>query len=299
MSRMDPMDRAEQMNQTNEQEALLAIQEELDAMSGDVPEMPSDFREGWRKAIREDSEKASATASGKEEKSKSAGGRRWTAILSMAAAMVFLIGGTLATRGKLSPRLRVKQESTSVESGTEEAIGASGEMPSLQRKAAQSAPKAQEMDSENILTEAMLGEAFEEEPADAALEGIREDELLDAGAVYGLAYDAEVADGEMLFADEAVSLDSQGMEIAMGMPEAAVKDAEADEETAAGEVAAVEAEADIPEAPEERTSWTRELGYFLEDMGAFLLAALPWLAGLGICAALVLLIRRKRQKRQE
>lgn len=75
--------------------ALDALQDDLTDLA-DAPEMPEDFHQAWMKRVEDDA------MSARERKPRSA--RPWTRMLSTAAALVFVLGGTLMTRDTLSPR---------------------------------------------------------------------------------------------------------------------------------------------------------------------------------------------------
>lgn len=66
------------------------LDQELRSLQDDVPPMPGDFHAGWMKQVEE-------AAMQKQSKKTS-----WKRILSVAAALVFVIGGTLLTRDDLS-----------------------------------------------------------------------------------------------------------------------------------------------------------------------------------------------------
>ena len=86
----------------NDTDILLTIQQELDSMARETPEMPEDFHAGWMRAVEEEMENHPGTEekpdTGKTE--KSSGSSQWKRILAVAAAAVFLVGGTLLTRDK-------------------------------------------------------------------------------------------------------------------------------------------------------------------------------------------------------
>ena len=64
----------------------------LAQMAQETPEMPADFHARWTEAVR-------AEAAGQQTEKKHEVRRQWRYILSAAAVFVFLIGGTLITRG--------------------------------------------------------------------------------------------------------------------------------------------------------------------------------------------------------
>ena len=76
--------------------ALDGLQDHLASLKDNVPDIPEDFHQRWTTLVEED-------AMENREK-KTASRRQWTRILSTAAALVFVLGGTLLTRDSLAPR---------------------------------------------------------------------------------------------------------------------------------------------------------------------------------------------------
>ena len=68
----------------------------MSTLNEEVPDMPENFHAQWTALVKEDAMK-------QEETRKVAPMRRWTRILSVAAALVFVVGGTLLTKDSLSP----------------------------------------------------------------------------------------------------------------------------------------------------------------------------------------------------
>ena len=68
----------------------------MSPLNEEVPDMPDNFHAQWTALVKEDAMK-------QEETRKVAPMRRWTRILSVAAALVFVVGGTLLTKDSLSP----------------------------------------------------------------------------------------------------------------------------------------------------------------------------------------------------
>ena len=68
----------------------------MSSLNEEVPDMPANFHAQWTALVKEDAMK-------QEETRKVAPMRRWTRILSVAAALVFVVGGTLLTKDSLSP----------------------------------------------------------------------------------------------------------------------------------------------------------------------------------------------------
>ncbi|MCQ2457806.1 MAG: DUF4349 domain-containing protein [Clostridia bacterium] len=97
----------------NEQDTLLTIQDELDRMAEDVPEMPADFHASWMRAVEEDMKNNVSNPETVTEtpKTKATRFNRITKGLAIAAAAVVLIGGTAITRDRLNPRSSVNSKS--------------------------------------------------------------------------------------------------------------------------------------------------------------------------------------------
>lgn len=74
--------------------ALDTLQEDLTALSKDVPPLPEGFHQGWMTRVEEEA---------MEKKNPVKSPRQWTRFLSAAAAVVFVLGGTLLTRDTLAP----------------------------------------------------------------------------------------------------------------------------------------------------------------------------------------------------
>ena len=75
--------------------ALDGLQDDLARLSDDVPPLPEDFHQAWTERVEE------AAMETKPEATRPR--RQWTRLLSAAAAVVFVLGGTLLTRDALSP----------------------------------------------------------------------------------------------------------------------------------------------------------------------------------------------------
>ena len=74
-----------------------ALLEELAPLAEEVPPMPEGTHEGWMRAIEE--ERPSM-----EETSRKTNPGRWVSILGIAAALIFVVAGTLLTRDSLNAR---------------------------------------------------------------------------------------------------------------------------------------------------------------------------------------------------
>ena len=284
------------------------LQQELDAMAAEVPDMPASFRNGWREAVREDARmraEAEAARPAAQDRPTPAAGptvtefpaaagrpagtdrpaaahpasgrllrtRRWVPWVCAAAMMVFLVGGTMLTRNTLSPRLHASHTAAPT------ALAGKNAPPAEQlfeEELAEEAPEAEEAAPDDmVLVPAAAGDTlqhpvFNQVPAEDASEK-----------------DTPVEDTWQ--ADEKLQLllAPNGT----GAPTADLMEGTVEAEGDA-EVAAVPSSRDAEkrEAPGLRS----RILDFLEDMGAFVLAALPYLAGAAVLAAGIILFRRRK-----
>lgn len=80
------------------------MMQELSQLGKETPEMPEDMHERWMRAVRQEASNQST----EEKRIKKANRRKqWTRYLSVAAAMVFVLGGTALTRDQLNPTVKV------------------------------------------------------------------------------------------------------------------------------------------------------------------------------------------------
>ncbi|MBQ8554710.1 MAG: DUF4349 domain-containing protein [Clostridia bacterium] len=87
------------------------LRDALSGLNADVPPMPEDIHAAWMQKVEDDMEP--------QTYQKSSRRKAWSRILSTAAALVFVIGGTLLTRDDLERRLeydRLVAENTSLTS---------------------------------------------------------------------------------------------------------------------------------------------------------------------------------------
>ena len=297
-----------------EAEQMPVTDAELDAalaqMAEEVPPMPADFHDRWMNAVRAE---AGSIAPAEEPAPKhTLSIVRLTRILSIAAVFVFLIGGTLLYRNSK------KSLTSSVPLAAEKQENAE----TVDEPAAEPA------------VEAAAGAVMEEAEEAAAEEPLMMESYMQAAAVDGAAgvpADAEAEDREALKAAGAVQ-----NAFTAAPKEAAETDAEeadyameaAYEEESAMEAAAYEAaeEAAMPaptkaltpaptaaptasptveptavptvEPEPEQTGFLPAAGAFFTDMGDFLLAALPYLLVLAVPAVTALVIRRRKNKKE-
>ena len=264
------------MKQT-ETEKTLQADPELDAvleqMADEVPPMPADFHDKWMSAIRAEAKQEAPAAEDRKEK-KIVSMNRWTRILSVAAAFVFLIGGTvLYRRAKyynadeecLDFDMTPAVMTAAPETASEEAVYAETAAGAVKTEGAvNAAPAAKEASSAANAEEPAI---YDMEPM-MAMDAAMEDTAEEAAAGYEAAAEYEAA--EMPAAEPAVT---------------------------ASPTAAVTPEATAePEETDDRLARVKE---FVADMGEFLLAALPYLLVLAVPAAAALVIRHQKKGKNE
>ena len=268
----------------------------LEQLAEEVPPMPADFHDRWMSAVRAEAEKEAVPAEGTETRNKIVSLNRWTRILSVAAAFVFLIGGTLLYR---SQRKTLPALETAVANEQKEATFVSGAVNEAVEEAAE-APAAGALPDKEAAEPVMFGAV--------SYEAAEEDAACDSAVYEAAAYEAEEAEEEAYEkaaeadydageADRAYSAKSVSGE-AMNMTAAEAPAAEVTAEpTAAPTAEPTEAPTEAPtaEPSDEKTGFLSETGAFFADMGDFLLAALPYLAVLAVPAAIALIIRRKKK----
>ncbi len=409
----------------NELDGLIRIQQELDSMAAETPEMPEEFRRAWRKAIREEAanrtgirkkpaqaereeavpvtdilqeiigeteqfaapdrftanldryQNFSAETEEQEPSRKEfipaesadrivplperenadvpvmqhaepvregsvLRTRRWTGILSAAAAMIFLIGGTLATRNTLSPRLRIDPAAAKQEAAVNRTGKASVQAtalptvtmePVLEETEEAAFEAAEEADGIYSAADADMDYGMLE--AAGAFSGSGSPKTEEKARGFSFPGSAEIPAEEAAAAsvpssEKSPAVSDVTMKKSAGTPDA-VSDKSADasepmpeEPEAFAEAEEMEAEeveaASVPEtvkqgkantspkgstrATEEASvpddafkGFLREVRYFLEDMGAFLKAALPYLAaGVVLLLAITIPLRNRGKK---
>lgn len=253
----------------------------LARMAEDVPPMPADFHSKWMDAVRAEAEKAAPQADRKTP-GKPVSLARWTRILSVAAVFLFLIGGTLLYRSTGRSRVPVFSAKEAADGAAETGIMAAG---------AVLGAEPEEAVPEEYMTDAM------EENAAADAGWADEAPLLFAGAE-----PASEADGMAMNArggaqkSAAKAADAAAVPAPTLLPEEPEPEIEqfagGPEEEEGEEAEEVPAEERAQEAD---AGLLREAGAFLKDMGAFLLAALPYLAVLAVPAVTALVIRRRKK----
>jgi len=296
-----------------EAEQMPVTDAELDAalaqMAEEVPPMPADFHDRWMNAVRAE---AGSTAPAEEPAPKhTLSIVRWTRILSVAAIFVFLIGGTLLYRNSkksLSSPVSFEAEKqdtveTAVEPATELAAGAVMETAEEAEEAAAEEPLMMESYMQAAAVDGAAGV-----PADAEAED--REALKAAGAVQNAftiapkeaaETDAEEADYAMEAAyEEESAMEAAAYEAAeeaaMPAPTKALTPAPTAAPTASPTVEPTAVPTVEPEP--EQTGFLPAAGAFFTDMGDFLLAALPYLLVLAVPAVTALVIRRRKNKKE-
>ena len=296
-----------------EAEQIPVTDAELDAalaqMAEEVPPMPADFHDRWMNAVRAE---AGSTAPAEEPAPKhTLSIVRWTRILSVAAVFVFLIGGTLLYRNSkksLSSPVSFEAEKqdaveTAVEPATELAAGAVMETAEEAEEAAAEEPLMMESYMQAAAVDGAAGV-----PADAEAED--REALKAAGAVQNAftaapkeaaETDAEEADYAMEAAyEEESAMEAAAYEAAeeaaMPAPTKALTPAPTAAPTASPTVEPTAVPTVEPEP--EQTGFLPAAGAFFTDMGDFLLAALPYLLVLAVPAVTALVIRRRKNKKE-
>ena len=296
-----------------EAEQMPVTDAELDAalaqMAEEVPPMPADFHDRWMNAVRAE---AGSTAPAEEPAPKhTLSIVRWTRILSVAAVFVFLIGGTLLYRNSkksLSSPVSFEAEKqdaveTAVEPATELAAGAVMETAEEAEEAAAEEPLMMESYMQAAAVDGAAGV-----PADAEAED--REALKAAGAVQNAftaapkeaaETDAEEADYAMEAAyEEESAMEAAAYEAAeeaaMPAPTKALTPAPTAAPTASPTVEPTAVPTVEPEP--EQTGFLPAAGAFFTDMGDFLLAALPYLLVLAVPAVTALVIRRRKNKKE-
>lgn len=265
-----------------------ALDRALDRMAAEAPPMPADFREKWVKAVREDAaagrgtEGTEAPAEREKEKTGGMGRTAWIRALSTAAVFVFLIGGTFiyrATKGK-------------TKAGIPEGAPASTASPT---EALPMTAKEAERDAadEDTAMPAANGVMAAGDTADAA-DG--------AAPVLSLrAESADYAEDAACYTEEEEQEEAAEESAKGAAPEAAAEEPVEDAAAGAAPEAEVNAGGEQPTAePTEKPAETpagNEGGIrgFLTDMGDFLRAAWPYLAGAAVLGLAAWIFTRKKR----
>ena len=349
----------------------------LEQLAEDVPPVPADFHARWMQAVRTEAQKQESPKTEIPEEEKSGkvvrfSVNRWTRILGVAAAFVFLIGGTLLYRSgkrtlttlEYQPEITEKEAAAVYEAGEAAAVPEAGAAEEAVEPAATREPEKKNDHAMDMLQEVMDSASdsssglyaaavpSDRKGADSAMGAMSlgavqqtsapvmeiADEAAEVGMVMETAGEAAEAGmametagetawdtaaeaaaedpGEMTSAaeeetEEAPNAAGEAREKAPevkkaerpAVPEPAEKAAEALEP--APEQAETEAAAETEPEPAEKAAETAEpapgflqqAGEFFSDMGAFLLAALPYLLAAAALVAALMIARRKKTGR--
>ena len=299
---------------------------ELEKMAQETPEMPADFHARWTEAVR-------AEAAGQQTEKKNETRRQWRYVLSAAAVFVFLIGGTLLTRGmknEKAAKAPAMNESAAVvseaadepDAGKLETNGAvlfAEAVKDADVFAGGAAPEAQAdfaMAAGAVYEDAMEAEAaYDAAPMYEAAEAYEEDAAYDMEAAYeaGAAYEASAYEEA-----DSVQADSSAREKTAAAGETALsfgaKANKAAGDSAPAQTAAptmtpdpaptaepTEAPTEAPaEEPEEEAAEASD-GFtgFLKDLGIFTLKTAAVAAAGAALAFLAACIHRAWKKRKK
>ena len=259
------------MKQAETDRALPADPEldaELALMAEEVPPVPADFHHRWMNAVREDKKTGHGISL-----------TGWTRILSVAAAMIFLIGGTVLYRNSKHSLNAFR---------TERKAAVTAESSGEQAAAGDTDPLAAEMETDS-------GDGTETETGTLSVMTANTAKEIDAEA-----YEADMtAAPESMGVFAAEEADSM-YETSEEADEASCEETEEIPARVDSLPAALRAEKSGTQAKgsaeETETGFLRDTGAFLSDMGDFLLAALPYLAVLAVPVAVALVIRGKKRK---
>jgi len=217
------MSRTEEMEQNHPD-----LDRELAALAAEVPEIPADFHHGWVEAVREE-------AAQQVKETPRGMARQWRRLAGVAAMMVFLIGGTLLTRGRWTTKTTTVNDTLSIQAA--EPAGQSPEAPVAQGTAAPAAREdIQPLEAAgNAGTVTEIGAdliAARESKAmkTAAYRETSADEVFGAPMSYAVSPEADAEEAAMDISDMAAQEEMAAEEAA---PEAAEAEAERTE-TAAG-----------------------------------------------------------------
>ena len=306
-------------------ESDVLLQKELDAMRKDVPPVPESFRSAWRQAVRDDAanmtqatnvSQVSKTAQADKltpafndytanvndsgttpiepvndnsgvidsflppvNRQKSKRLRSVIPILSSVAVLIFLIGGTLATRNTLSPRLKnnTAGKYTAVSKSPRDSLVDEDMREETAAEAVEES--ADEFEETDIAAEAAeeSSEEFEESAPAAAAGGFYEN-------AYSAAMNAEK--GSDSYAERRLynSIHASSDKMDSGITSSYEHPETASEKKS------------LEDISETETGFRAEIKFFFEDMGAFILAAIPWLAGIAILCLITTLILKNKKK---
>lgn len=295
------------------------LDQELAALADETPEMPADFHEGWMNAIREEAKQTEQPEQAKAEPKGTI--RQWRRLAGAAAVMVFLIGGTLLTRGRWTTAPVIAGRVTPVQT-------AAPEEQSTEAPRATAAPSAPEQTEAK--TNMAVMEANQAEESVMAAGSMKADGIAGAGiqaaekaesrkaapaaasetAAYTMASEdpesgavmAQAMDFAALYeavpeeaaeeADEAAEAPEEEAAERKAEADAAIEDAEPAAEAAMPDH--TDAPAETPETEETAQPAESGIGGFFTDMWQFILHVWPYMAGAAVLAGAVMIIRKKQ-----
>ena len=167
------------------------LDQALERMKRETPEVPADFHARWMDAVRGEAEASAPPAAGEKK-----GVAQWRRILSMVAIAIFLVGGTLLTRGRLNAMI-LKKNGEPVRWKTAEGTKTDTEKEESESDAAESAPAANEAMAYNQAAQsAPMNEAGESAGGAAEYDAAGYDAAVYDAAMYSeAAYDAPAYEG--------------------------------------------------------------------------------------------------------
>ncbi len=291
---------------------------ELKQMAAETPEMPGSFHADWVRAVRQEAEKAAEQQETAAPDKRRGMPAQWKRLLGVAAVFVFLIGGTLLTRGQIRPK---GNEQTAA---VQEARETAPEEAALEETASEGAAlqsEAEEVGSNSLAAPMMgapaAGVSATAMPTPEPTASAANNAFQSAGEAAETADYEEAAyeepapaavyeeDGEAAYEDLAPAAvyqeageaaEYKGVSAAAVPAEGDAEDAQVVSDELAAPVMASGMTGPEPEPEPEKPEEADSFMDFLRDLGTFTLKALPWMAGAGILTAAVYLLR-KRGKR--
>ena len=156
-----------------------SLQDDLVSLGEEIPSMPENLHAAWADAIRKESQMTEKQNNGLSVKK-----RAWPRILAVAAALVFVVGGTILTRDELNPPT-AKKSSASTSNYARNT--------SAKLAAPQSAANYAMDDYDAAPAEAMYAM---EEAADTGVYGVSGGQMMAAGTAFNEKEEAEAESGE-------------------------------------------------------------------------------------------------------
>ena len=241
-------------------QAELNLDQLLSDMAEDVPPMPDGLHDKWMDSVRAEA--------AKNENPLPVSVSRWPRILSVAAAFIFLIGGTFIYR---SSRKTILPESRPAD--------------------AVFSPEASVM--KEAVTEDADMEEFVAQEAKTEERAMEEDATLAAGAAYETPDYAGEANNADDYSDAGSparkeSFNAVGEKVAMDYAEESAEEETATDVPAAGSSGTASPASSHPESA--------DIGGFFADMGDFLLTVWPYLLIAAVLSAIITGIIKLRKK---